>query len=382
LESVLQAAEQRENAADTVSTSHDELQRIADEQTALRHLATLVAHNVPPAEVFNAVAREMGRILGAEHTVINRYEAGGTTVTTVGVWNYEDIVAPGSRWEFEEGTVSDLVFHTKAPGRVNGYQGTGELAARLRERGVLSSVGCPIMVGRHLWGVAIASSTTTDPLPPDAEVHMLDFVELAAIAITDEIRRRIERDLHDGTQQHLVSVLLDIRTVEKDLPSDLRRLKDHLSVSANVLESALAELQDITRGLHPATLTRGGLRPALTVLARRSAVPVNLEMSGECPLPEAIEVTVYYVVSEALTNAAKHAHATAIHVDLIMSDTDIRLSISDDGIGGADPANGSGLAGLTDRVNALGGTMQITSPAKHGTTLVAEIPTRPPHHSP
>jgi signal transduction histidine kinase len=383
-------------ATSTLRASHDEFRRIAEEQGALRHLATLVARNVPPAEVFNAVAREMGQILGAEHTVINRYEPGGTAVTTVGSWNYEGIVPPGSRWEFEPGSVSDLVYRAKAPGRVHTYEGTDELATRLRERGVVSSVGCPIVVGRHLWGVAIASSTTARPLPPGTEAQMLDFVELAAAAIanaqshsdliksrarlvaaTDEIRRRIERDLHDGTQQHLVSVLLNIRTMEKDVPPDLQPLRSNLSQTAEVLEDVLAELQEIARGLHPSILARGGLKQALTTLARRSPIPVNTRVSIERVLPQAVEVTVYYIVAEALTNAAKYANATAVEIDLAMSDGFIRLSVRDDGVGGADPARGTGLAGLTDRVVALGGTLEITSKAGAGTTLTAEIPSRP-----
>jgi signal transduction histidine kinase len=393
LESLLQAAQEREHVASTAQSSYDELRRIADEQAALRNLATLVAHSVPPSDVFDAVAREMGQVLGTRHTVIARYEEDGTAVMVAGAWNYADIVTAGTRFAIEEGTVSDLVFRTRAPGRVDAYRGEGVLSRTLRERGVFSSVGCPIMVGEDIWGVAIASSSTPEPLPADTEERMLEFTELAATAIanaqshadliasrarvvtaTDETRRRIERDLHDGTQQNLVSIGLEMRAIEAAMPPELEQLRHQLSATARAVDDAVAELQEISRGLHPAILTRGGLRPALTVLARRSAIAVQLNLPPACPLPEQLEVTVYYIVSEALTNAAKYAHASKVYVDLTMAESLVRLSIRDDGLGGADPSRGSGLSGLTDRVTALGGHMEIMSPPGGGTTLLAEIP--------
>jgi signal transduction histidine kinase len=393
LESLLRAARQREDLVNTARTNYDRLRRIADEQAALRNLATLVAHSVPPSDVFDAVAREMARVLGTRHTVIARYEADGTAVITAGTWNYEEIVACGTRWELERGTVSDLVFRTRRPGRVNAYEGDGKLSTRLRDRGVFSSVGCPIVVGCDLWGVAIASSSTPTPLPEDTEERMLDFTELAATAIanaqshadliasrarvvaaTDESRRRIERDLHDGTQQNLVSIGLEMRAIEAAVPPELGEIRHQLADTARAVDNAVAELQEISRGLHPAILARGGLKPALIMLARRSALSVKLTMTDPRPLPEGHEVTVYYIVSEALTNATKHAHATTVHVDLAMTEKFIRLSIRDDGVGGVDTARGSGLTGLTDRVNALGGRLEIASPVRGGTTLRAEIP--------
>jgi signal transduction histidine kinase len=393
LESLLQAAKEREHVTSTARSSYEKLRRIADEQAALRNLATLVAHSVPPSEVFDAVAREMAQVLGTRQTVIARYEEDGTAVMVAGAWNYEEIVTAGTRFAVEEGTVSDLVFRTRAPGRVDGYRGEGVLSTTLRERGVFSSVGCPIMVGQEIWGVAIASSSTPEPLPADTEERMLEFTELAAAAIanaqshtdliasrarvvtaTDETRRRIERDLHDGTQQNLVSIGLEMRAIEAAMPPELEELRRQLSATARAVDSAVAELQEISRGLHPAILTRGGLRAALTVLARRSAVAVQLNLPPVCPLPEHLEVTVYYIVSEALTNATKYAHASKVYVDLTITEALIRLSIRDDGLGGADPARGSGLTGLTDRVTALGGRMEIMSPLGGGTTLIAEIP--------
>ncbi|GAB2807983.1 hypothetical protein GCM10027176_11260 [Actinoallomurus bryophytorum] len=393
LESLLQAAMEREHVTTTARRNYERLRQIANEQAALRNLATLVAHSVPPSDVFDAVAREMSQVLGTEHTVIARYEEDGSTLMTAGTYNYEEIVASGTRLALEKGTVSDLVFRTRAPGRIDAYRGDGALSRRLRERGVFSSVGCPIMVGQELWGVAIASSSTPQPLPADTEERMLEFTELTAAAIanaqshsdliasrarvvtaTDETRRRIERDLHDGTQQNLVSIGLEMRAIEAAMPPELEQLRDQLSATARAVDNAVAELQEISRGLHPAILARGGLKPALTVLARRSPIAVQLSLPPVCPLPERFEVTVYYIVSEALTNATKYAHANKVYVDLTIAELLIRLSIRDNGLGGADPARGSGLTGLTDRVTALGGRMEIMSPAGGGTTLLAEIP--------
>jgi signal transduction histidine kinase len=257
----------------------------------------------------------------------------------------------------------------------------------------VASVGCPIVVGRSLWGVAIVSSSTSEPLPPDTEARMAEFTELAAAAIAnaqsnadlkasrarvvaaaDEARRRIERDLHDGTQQRLVSLGLDLRGIEASIPREGEWVRQQLAAAAKSLEDTVLDLQEVSRGLHPAILAKGGLRPALGVLARRSTIPVRLDMSVAGRLPEAAEVTIYYVVCEALTNAAKHSCASVVHVELTRGDQVVRLSIRDDGVGGADPARGSGLIGLTDRVEALGGTLSIMSPRGHGTCVRVELP--------
>jgi signal transduction histidine kinase len=392
LEVLLQAAGDRATTADAQWVNSDRLHRIAGEQAALRHLATLVAHGVPPAGVLDAVALEMGKILGARRAVLARYEPNGV-VTPVGGWNYEDIVPAGSCWRLEKGTVSDLVRRTGAPGRVECYDGAGELSRTLREHGVVSSAGCPITVGRSLWGVAIVSSCTNEKLPDDAEERMRDFVEIVGAAIanaqshadlmasrarvvaaTDQTRRRIERDLHDGTQQRLVGLVLELRSVTAALPPGQEQLKDRLEGTARALEEAVTDLQEIARGLHPLILARSGLQQALTALARRCPLRVELGMSVE-RLEEPYEVSVYYLVSEALMNAVKHAHASVVRVTLTTGDGGIRLSVTDDGVGGADPTRGSGLLGLTDRVEALGGRLHIISSAGQGTTLLADIPT-------
>jgi signal transduction histidine kinase len=203
--------------------------------------------------------------------------------------------------------------------------------------------------------------------------------ELAAsrariVTAADQTRRRIERDLHDGVQQRLVSLALEQRQAEAMVPAELRELRAQLSRVVDGLVGAMEELQEISRGIHPAVLARGGLAAALKTLARRSAVPVLLEVRTMTPLPEPVEVAIYYIVSEALTNTAKHADAAAVDVLVEERDGVLSLSIHDDGIGGADPRRGSGLIGLTDRVDALGGTIEVASPSGEGTTLLITLP--------
>jgi len=203
--------------------------------------------------------------------------------------------------------------------------------------------------------------------------------ELAAsrariVAAADETRRQIERDLHDGVQQRLVSLALAQRSAEAIVPAELYELRLQLSQVVDGLAGAIEELQEISRGIHPAILAQGGLAPALKTLARRSAVPVDLDVRAGARLPEPVEVAVYYVVSEALTNAAKHAHASVVQVGVGARDGVLELSIRDDGSGGADPTRGSGLIGITDRVDALGGTIELASPVGQGTTLLITLP--------
>jgi signal transduction histidine kinase len=222
---------------------------------------------------------------------------------------------------------------------------------------------------------------------------MLEFTELAGTAIanadsryelaasrrrivaaSDEARRQIERDLHDGTQQRLVSLGLAVRAAEINIPPDRDDLRTELSRVAVGLADAVEDLQELSRGIHPAILSNGGLGPALKTLARRSAIPVALDITLGGRLPEAIEVAVYFVASEALANATKHAHASLVELSLAPRGDGLVLSVRDNGVGGADSGRGSGLVGLHDRVEALGGTIRIESPPGAGTLLVAELP--------
>jgi signal transduction histidine kinase len=194
------------------------------------------------------------------------------------------------------------------------------------------------------------------------------------LAATDQARRSIERDLHDGTQQRLVALLLDLRVAERTVPADQPELRNRISRAAESLKGVLDDLQELSRGIHPAVLSRGGLAPALRALARRSPVPVELDVDVPRRLPEPIEVGAYYVVSEALANTAKHAHASYVHVCARTGRGVLCLRVHDDGVGGAASGGGSGLVGLTDRVRALGGNLDLDSPAGQGTTLRARLP--------
>jgi signal transduction histidine kinase len=400
LEVLLEAACEREEVAGALRASRDQFARVVEEQAALRRLATLVAHAAPSTEVFAAVAREAGNVLGVLHTVVARYEPDGTVVG-VGSWirhsGLSTVLPVASRWEAQEkGTVTELVWRTWAPGRVDLYDGDGKLSTLLRERGITASVGCPIIVGRSLWGLMIASANSAHPLPADTEKRMTDFTELTAAAIAnaqsdadlrasrarvvaaaDEARRRIERDLHDGTQQRLVAIGLELRGAASGVPDGHDDLRRRLTGSAKALDDALIDLQELSRGLHPAALAKGGLNAGLAALTRRSALPVDLEVDLPCRLADRLELTAYFVVSEALTNAAKHAAASHVRVVVDVYDARVRVSVRDDGGGGADPTRGSGLVGLTDRVEAVGGTLSVTSPPGEGTSLLAELPFEP-----
>jgi len=384
----------------SLQNSRDELHRVAEEQAALRRVATLVARAVAPPAVFSAVASETGSLLGAEATHVAQFEPDGT-VTVAGSWAQRDtegLALPvGSRWPAGEGTVAGRVQRTGQSARVPSYdKADGGIPAWARQHGIRSSVGSPIVVEGRLWGVIIASSAVAAPHPDDTEKRLLAFTELVAVAIAntqsraqlaasrarvvataDETRRRIERDLHDGTQQRLISLALELRSAEARMPPEHQNLVEQWSRTADGLNDVIDELREITRGLHPAVLERGGLGPALRALARRAAVPVELDVDVSGRLPQRVEVAAYYVVSEALANAAKHARASLVDVDVRLAEDVLQMLVRDDGVGGAEMSGGSGLIGLSDRVEALGGRIDLTSPPGAGTTLLVTIPLRP-----
>jgi signal transduction histidine kinase len=194
------------------------------------------------------------------------------------------------------------------------------------------------------------------------------------IAASDETRRRIERDLHDGAQQRLVTLAVRLGRAEAKIPAGLDELRADVTRVSEGLTAAVAELRELSRGIHPSILTEGGLSPALKALGRRSAVRVKLDVGFEHRLPDQVEVAAYYTVSEALTNASKHANARCVWISLRVDHDMLLLSIRDDGVGGADPRRGSGLTGLMDRIEALGGEIQIESLCGSGTLIEVEIP--------
>ena len=371
------------------------LARLAEEQAALRRVATLVARGAPPEEVFAVVAEEVGQLLPVDSAALCRYES-DYALTFMAQWGSAAGRFPvGSRRRLGGHNVGTLVFQTGRPARIDAYADTssGALGDGVREVGLRSAIGTPIIVEGRLWGVIPVGSQRQQPLPPDTEARLASFTELVAMAVAnaesrgelmasrarivaaaDETRRRIERDLHDGIQQHLVALMLDLRAVQAQVPPGLAELDGGLSRIAERLSGVFDQAREISHGIHPAILSARGLTQALRALARRSAVPVELDLGTGGRLPGPVEVAAYYAVCEALANAAKHAHASAVCVELDAPDGVVRLAIRDDGIGGADPAHGSGLTGLSDRIQAVGGTLDVTSPVGHGTTLLIEIP--------
>jgi signal transduction histidine kinase len=374
-----------------------ELRGYADEQAALRRVATLVARAAPPNEVFAAVTAEVGRALCADFTTMSRYGAGGM-ITIVGQWTSTGVAAPvsvGTQLSLGGHNATTLVFQTRRPARIDySADPSGPIADAAREWGYSSAVGVPIDVEGRLWGVVTVGSTRERSLPADTETRLAGFTQLVATAIAnaqaqaaltasrarivaaaDSTRRRIERDLHDGAQQRLVSLTMHLQTTVRDaVPPGAEGLTALLNGVAADLVGVVDELRELARGLHPAALAEGGLRPALKTLARRSAVPVRLEVDVDGRLPEPIELAAYYVVTEALTNTVKHAHATAIDVAAATGEGVLRVRVRDDGRGGADPTGGSGLVGLSDRVEALGGRLTFDSPPGGGTALKVVLP--------
>jgi signal transduction histidine kinase len=322
-----------------------------------------------------------------------RYEVDGT-VSVVATDTETDMAVPiGTRFSLEGQNVMGAVARTGKAARRDSFEdATGDLAEFSRRHGILSAVGAPVTVEGEPWGVLVVTSRR-GPLPADTEQRLVEFTDLVATAIAnmdsrtqltasrarivataDAARRRIERDLHDGAQQRLISLAFELRGVQDALPPELDEHRDALAQALNGLTAALDELREIAQGIHPAILTQGGLAPALKTLAHRSAIPVELDVRTEGELPERVEVAAYYVVSEALANAAKHARASNVHVDVRARDHMLSVCVRDDGRGGADPDHGSGLVGLRDRAEAIGGTLSLESARGAGTSLYVELP--------
>jgi PAS domain S-box-containing protein len=358
-----------------------ESRRTAREQAALRRVATLVARGAPPSDVFAKVAQEVGELLGTAAAVL-RYEADGA-VTLLGTAQESAGGADGAGGE------AAWTARREAADR----EVTDEVARTRREARVGCSIAAPIVVDDRLWGV-VAAASPHGSLPDGSESRLADFTELIATAIAnadsraqlkasrarvvaaaDASRRRIERDLHDGVQQRLVALQLELRLAESLVTDPSSELGRQLAHVGKGLDDTFQDLLQVARGIHPAILSQGGLGPALRSLARRSAVPVELDLRlPTARLPEQLEVAAYYVTCECLTNAAKHAHARVVRVEAGIRDEFLELVIRDDGVGGAEPGRGSGLIGLIDRVEAGGGKLDISSPPGEGTTMTVRLP--------
>jgi signal transduction histidine kinase len=372
-----------------------ELRRLAEEQAALRRVATLVASDAPPEQVFQVVTEEVSRLLGIREAVLERFDD-AETGTVVGRFGsvMEGGFELGSTLPIEEGLTAWQVMHTRAPSRVDSFEGApGELAQRIRTLGYCATIGVPIVVAGSVWGTLVAALQEGDAFPPETERRLQAFAELVALAVasaqarqeleasrlriveaSDTERRRLERNLHDGAQQRLVSLSMGLRLAQSKLrtsPDDAERL---LETASEELGEALTELRELAQGIHPAVLTERGLGPALEVLAARA--PLDVELGVELPdgLPEPVETAAYYTVSEALANVAKHADACSATVRVACSGAQIVVEVTDDGTGGADAERGSGLRGLRDRVETLDGQLVVDSSSARGTVVRAELP--------
>ena len=371
-----------------------EVGRLADEQAALRRVATLVARGSSPAEVFAKVAEEVGRLLGVESAWMHRYEPDGNS-TVVAMWGeLVDAFPVGTHLNLEGDNVGAIVRDTGQPARIDDYSHvTSPMGNYARESGVRSAVGSPIVVDGELWGSLTAVTLREEPLPAGAESRIGEFTELVATAIsnvqarselaasrariiaaTDEERRRVVRDLHDGAQQRLVHTVVTLKLARGALENDGGGALSLVTDALKHAEEATAELRELAHGILPSVLTRGGLRAGVVALASRMPVPVDIGISVE-RFPSAVEATAYFIVAEALTNVAKHAHARHAEVTARVTDGALRVQVRDDGVGGARP-DGGGLLGLADRLGVLDGSLRVDSPCDGGTLIAADIPIR------
>ena len=385
---------ERARATDALAASEASQRALAAEQAALRRVATLVAGEASPSEVFAHVTREVAKILGVPGATMMRYDDAGTA-TVVGSWSEdpEPVLPVSTKLALDGDTVATRVLRSGSPQRVDYTQASGSLAQMLRASGYREAVAAPVIVGGRLWGALAAATRSHEPLPDGLEQRLCDFAELVAqalanadayeqlaasrariVAAGDAERRRLERNLHDGAQQRLVSVALDLRMVGATMDTDPAAARRILAGAQDQLSQGLDDLRELARGIHPAILTERGLGPAIQALVNRTPVRVEITDLPAERLAAPVEAAAYYVVAEAITNVAKYAQASNVTVSVRRSNGRATVEVSDDGVGGADPALGSGLRGLADRLEALQGRLRIDSPAAGGTRISAEIP--------
>ena len=371
--------------------SRNRLRRLADSEASLRRVATLAAAGATPEELLAVVADEASRILDGSAVAITRFDA-GDEFEVVAAHN-DPVFEVGTTWPVEDSSLAAAVRETGAPVRVDDF------------------FGAPIVVGGNVWGMAVVgprprrgalprftawyTSRMLSSSVPNEEIEsrLVSFTQLVGTAIYraeahaevlasrariveagDEAMRRIERDLHDGTQQRLVALTMHLQRVRTDVPAEERDTHAGLEQVERELKSVINEVQELSRGVHPAQLAEGGLRPALRALARRSPIPIDLSVDVPERPPASVETAVYYVVSEAVANAIKHSHAAVLFVTVVLDSGTIRVTVADDGVGGAEIGVGSGLTGLSDRVDALAGRFDVVSPPGGGTTMSVELP--------
>jgi GAF domain-containing protein len=371
--------------------SRSGLARLAEEQAALRRVATLVARAAPPAEVFVKVCQEVGPLLGAEAALINRFDVDGYC-TTVGSWGkLREAFEVGSRWRVEgSGGPSAQVYRTGRPVRLP-YDGPGSIAAEARRVGLHSAIGSPIIVNGRVWASLVVAMSEAKPLPDDAEGRIAQFAALVATSIAnvqarsdlaasrariisaaDEERHRVVRALREGAEKHLGQTIVTVEQARDRLEHSRPDAPDFVIEALRHAQAATDELRELAHGILPSALSDAGLEAGVKTLASRMAIPVEVDVSVE-RLPQEVEATAYLVVSEALTNIAKRANAQGTKVTASTEDRALWVDVCDDGI--ADPpAERAESIALKDRLDVLGGSVHVESLPHGGTRFAACIP--------
>ena len=366
-----------------------EVARLADEQAALRRVATLVAQGRAPADVFDAVTTEVGEIMNASAVVLGRYDEDVLTVVATSGTRY---VRVGEQYPVGGANVTSIVLRTGRPARLDDWaKGSGRIGELARQAGIRATVGAPVTVEGRRWGVLIA--LWEDPMPPaaDTEKRLAGFAEMLDTAIAnahsrdelaasrarvlaagDDARRRVVRDLHDGAQQRLVHTTVTLKLAQQALREQRSDAEAFLTEALENAELATEELRELAHGILPSVLSRGGLRAAVAALAGRSGLPVDVEVTDERLRPD-IEASAYFILAEAMTNVVKHARATRAVMKATVDGGMLTLAVRDDGVGGAD-LQGHGLIGIADRVDALGGRMKVERATGGGTALTVQLP--------
>jgi PAS domain S-box-containing protein len=385
---------ERERAAAELRALHAQLRRRLGEQAALRRVATLVAAGAEPSHVFAAVAAEAAAVASADASAVVRYDAEGNGVV-VGRHGGDPSSFPvGATIPVDPDSALGRVLATGVAARVEPDDASDTVLARaMRASGYRAAEAAPISIGGGPWGAIVVVGSDVDALPNEPHAALAPFADLLALAITsadaheqllesrsrlvaaaDDERRRVERDLHDGAQQRLVTLAVQLAAARRAMGEENDRVAALLESAEAEARGALDELRDLARGLHPPVLSDHGLARALEGLARRAPLAATIEHVPETRFPPTVEVAAYYVVAEALTNVAKHADAEHVTVAVRVSDGRLVVTVADDGRGGANPGSGTGLRGLADRVEALRGTLEITSSPSSGTLVRAELP--------
>jgi signal transduction histidine kinase len=380
--------------------AREQVTALAEEQAALRRVATLVAEGAEPAAVFEAVAAETQALIGADGVSLSRYEPAEHVVVVAHTGANAARVPPGTRLHHEGHNLTSIVRRTERPARLEQFGNLDGVIGELAEEfGVGASVGVPIVVDGRLWGATIAVWLGNASPPPDTEARMSQFAGLLDTAIAnadsrdqltasrarlvtagDEARRHVVRDLHDGAQQRLVHAIVTLKLAQRSFREGDGKAESLVGEALKHAQQGNAELRELAHGILPAVLTRGGLGAGVNALVTRLDLPVHVEVPAD-RLQADIEASAYFIVAEALTNVVKHAHATRAEVRASVGDGLLRIDIRDDGSGGADPA-GHGLVGMNDRVTALGGRLQIESPEGGGTRVTVALPLSMPPREP